>query len=285
MSAPSEGRGQVPLRWHASPALRTFALLAVVAFGFALLTDKASLIVFAAPALGALAAAGRTGRPAKVLSMTAALSETRCFERDILVLRVDVRLPAASADVDVRPVLPYGLVVDAEPKVETRPGHITFEWDVRVRWGTYQPSVQVTCGVHAGMLLAVAQVELAGLRVFPRPTELARMPIPADLPNRVGLHVSSRAGAGTEFAGIRTYTSGDQLRQVNWKASARHGQLLVNQRLPDQAADVVAMIDAYADVGPIGTSSLDLSVHGASDLAQAALRATATGPAWWCSAG
>lgn len=261
------------LRWYASPALRALAMLALFGFVLAVVLARSSLIVFAAPAIGALVAASRSGRPGRQLSFTATLSESRCFERDVLTLRVVVQRPARSADVDVRPVLPYGLALLGEPEIVETAGQITFQWEVRAyRWGTYRPVVQLNFGAYAGMLLATSQHELAELRVFPRPTDLARLPIPADLPDRFGLHVSTRSGSGTEFAGIRTYTSGDQFRQVNWKASARHGQLLVNQRLPDQAADVVAMIDAYVDVGPAGTSSLDLAVHGASDLAQAALR-------------
>jgi uncharacterized protein (DUF58 family) len=270
MSAPQEAP---ELRWYASPALRTLALLALVGFVLAVFLARSSLIVFAAPALGALVAASRTGRPAKRLRFTATLSETRCFERDILVLRVVVQRPSRNADVDVKAVLPYGLLVLDEADIDETADRVTFEWEVRAhRWGTYRPTVQLTLGAYAGMLLATSQEELAELRVFPRPSDLGQLPIPADLPDRFGLHVSTRSGSGTEFAGIRTYASGDQYRQVNWKASARHRKLLVNQRLPDQAADVVAMIDAYADVGPAGTSSLDLAVHGASDLAQAALR-------------
>ncbi|WP_163505007.1 DUF58 domain-containing protein [Fodinicola acaciae] len=255
---------EVQLRWHTSAALRLLGVMALMGLISGLLLAKAGAMIFAAAALGALLAAGRFGRPPERLRVTAALSEDRCFEDDVLVVRVDAQLPAG-VQMDVRPILPFGMAAeDGGDETEHR---------IRVRrWGGYELSCELVFTADAGLLLASVELDFGAVRVFPRPTELRRMPVPADLPDRVGLHVSTGLGEGSEFAGIRTYATGDRLRQVNWKASARHGQMLVNERLPEKANDVVAMIDAYGDVGPVGSSSLDLAVHAASDLAQAALR-------------
>jgi uncharacterized protein (DUF58 family) len=65
---------------------------------------------------------------------------------------------------------------------------------------------------------------------------------------------------------------GDQLRDVNRAVSIRRGQLHVNQRSAARAADLVMMIDAFGDSGPVADRTLDVAVHGAAALATAYLR-------------
>ena len=48
-----------------------------------------------------------------------------------------------------------------------------------------------------------------------------------------------------EYADVRRYVPGDQLRTVNWPVSARRGSLHVTERLTDRAADVVVLVDNY----------------------------------------
>ena len=65
---------------------------------------------------------------------------------------------------------------------------------------------------------------------------------------------------------------GDQLRDVNRAVSIRRGQLHVNQRAAARAADLVMMIDAFGDSGPVADRALDLAVHGAAAQVTAYLR-------------
>ena len=60
-------------------------------------------------------------------------------------------------------------------------------------------------------------------RVFPvAPPQVDRLPR-TELPDRLGTHLTRRIGPGVEFADIRAYVPGDQLRTVNWPVSARRG--------------------------------------------------------------
>ena len=52
---------------------------------------------------------------------------------------------------------------------------------------------------------------------------------------------------GLEFADTRAFVPGDRLRSVNWRASARRGELIVNERHPDRNADVVLFLDSFAE--------------------------------------
>jgi len=100
--------------------------------------------------------------------------------------------------------------------------------------------------------------------------------VPAELLRRIGEHTGRAVGDGVEFAGIRPYVPGDQLRDVNRAVSIRRGQLHVNQRAAARAADVVVMIDAFGPVddraGAVSERTLDLAVHGAAALVTAYLR-------------
>ena len=97
--------------------------------------------------------------------------------------------------------------------------------------------------------------------------------VPAELLRRIGEHTGRAVGEGVEFAGIRPYVPGDQLRDINRAVSIRRGQLHVNQRAAARAADLVVMIDAFGERrARWPTRALDVAVHGAAALVTAYLR-------------
>src|SRR5580704_5583478 len=50
-------------------------------------------------------------------------------------------------------------------------------------------------------------------------------------------------GLGTDFESIREYSADDDIRQVNWRASARLGRPMSNQYRVEQDHDVLCLID------------------------------------------
>ncbi len=50
-------------------------------------------------------------------------------------------------------------------------------------------------------------------------------------------------GLGTEFESIRDYTTDDDIRQVNWRATARLGRPMSNQFRVEQDRDVICVVD------------------------------------------
>ena len=56
--------------------------------------------------------------------------------------------------------------------------------------------------------------------------------------------LSRRSGRGYEIYGEREYARGDELRRVNWKATARLGRLMVNERVEERVTDVLIVVDA-----------------------------------------
>jgi uncharacterized protein (DUF58 family) len=59
-----------------------------------------------------------------------------------------------------------------------------------------------------------------------------------------GLHTRGPLGLGTEFESIRDYLPDDDVRQINWRATARAGRAMSNQYRVETDRDVVCLLDA-----------------------------------------
>ena len=265
------------VRWAATPRARNLATAALLGLLAAIVTGHAALVLLAAPALGALALMPRR-RPPGELAVDVALSAARCFEGEDVTVIARVRSPGG------RPLDEIVIELAAAPPVTRTSGTgtqtflqadaATARWVIRpARWGRYPPAVvRVACRAGLGGVQASALVRADPLDVFPRPARLRPRLVPAELLRRIGEHTGRAVGAGVEFAGLRPYQPGDQLRDVNRAVSIRRGQLHVNQRAAARAADLVVMIDAFGDPGPVADRALDLAAHGAAALTTAYLR-------------
>ena len=80
---------------------------------------------------------------------------------------------------------------------------------------------------------------------------------------------SRKRGMGTEFYGIREYYPGDELKHINWKASARlQDDLLTNEYTAERSGDVTILIDARKSsiLGPPGKSTIDYGIRAAASI-------------------
>jgi uncharacterized protein (DUF58 family) len=59
-----------------------------------------------------------------------------------------------------------------------------------------------------------------------------------------GISARGPLGLGTEFELVRDYLPDDDIRQVNWRATARLGRPMSNQHRTEQDRDVIVVIDA-----------------------------------------
>ncbi len=270
--------GPAPARWVPAPRTRNLATAALLALVAAIVTGHPALVLLAAPALAALALMPRRPRAGELAadSVAVELSGSRCFEGEDLTITATVRsgpLDEVTIQLDAAPQV---TLTDPGQRAQTflRTGQPCARWVVRPdRWGQYSPgTVRVTARSGFGGFLAVLPVALDPVEVFPRPVRMRPRLVPAELLRRIGEHTGRAVGAGVEFAGIRPYVPGDQLRDVNRAVSQRRGQLHVNQRSAERAADLVVMIDAFGDAGRVSEHAMDLAVHGAAALVSAYLR-------------
>lgn len=76
-------------------------------------------------------------------------------------------------------------------------------------------------------------------------------------------------GLGTEFESVREYLPDDDVRQINWRATARLGRPMSNQYRVEQDRDMVCLLDAGRLMGaPIGERTrLDAAVDAAVTVA------------------
>ena len=77
-------------------------------------------------------------------------------------------------------------------------------------------------------------------------------------------------GHGDEFAGVRDYRTGDDVRRVHWRSTARRGQLVVREDAR-AAAPRVAIVVAGADRGAPPESAFEALVTAAASIGLHAL--------------
>ncbi|CAA0124281.1 Uncharacterised protein [Mycolicibacterium vanbaalenii] len=255
----------VELLWGPSPLTRALATCGAAVLAAAALSSRWQLIVFAAPLLGVLCSVRwQRGRPAVRISSSA--GRQYFFEseqaRSTVTVTADTAVALSLSTVDG---------MDLEVLVEDAADRQTVAVSAS-RWGRYVVRAHVEAFAAGGLLCGTATVEVADCCVFPiAPPQDTSLP-DTDLPDRLGTHLTRHVGPGVEFADIRAYIPGDQLRTVNWPVSARRGALHVTERLTDRAADVVVLIDTHTQpLGP-ATEATDRMARGAVQVVQSALR-------------
>ena len=61
---------------------------------------------------------------------------------------------------------------------------------------------------------------------------------------QIGLKKIRRIGHTMEFEQIKEYVVGDDVRTINWKATAKHGNLMINQFQDEKSQPIYSIIDA-----------------------------------------
>ncbi|MEP6909145.1 MAG: DUF58 domain-containing protein [Actinomycetota bacterium] len=105
------------------------------------------------------------------------------------------------------------------------------------------------------------------LKVYPAGETLERLLRPLDTQVYSGNQVARHRGEGIEFADLRPFTTGDRVRRINWRATARRGVPWVNEAHPERNTDVVLFLDTFAEARRIDAGTLDLGVRAAASFA------------------
>jgi uncharacterized protein (DUF58 family) len=262
---------EVEFRWRASRLTGAIATCAGFALAAAVIGAQWQLIAFAAPLLGVLCSISWQ-RPVPTVRVHGEPDMQRCFEGDQARLRLWATEDAGPTEFSaIRVTVPdiEGLDIDVLDTGSRQAKTLTA---TARRWGRYAVRARVDVVARGGLLTGTATVEAAEVLVFPL-TPPQSTPIPqTELLDRLGAHLTRHIGPGVEYADIRPYVPGDQLRAVNWPVSARRGNLHVTQRLTDRAADVVVLIDTYRQPAGPATEATERVVRGAAQVVQTALR-------------
>lgn len=264
-------RSEAEFHWRASSLTQAIATSAGVALAAAVISGRWELIAFAAPLLGVLCSISWQ-RPVPAIRVHADPDSQRGFEDEQARLTVWVTEEAgagqaSSVELTVPDIVGMQLeVLDSQG----RQGKTVVA--SAQRWGRYFIRAQIDVVARGGLVAGTAIVDAAEVIVFPlTPPQSTPIP-PTELLDRLGAHLTRHLGPGVEYADIRPFVPGDQLRSVNWPVSARRGQLHVTERLTDRAADVVVLIDSYRQPAGPATESTERVVRGAAQVVQTALR-------------
>lgn len=110
-------------------------------------------------------------------------------------------------------------------------------------------------------------------RAIPSVSErLPRLPLAPRLTGLHGAHEGTRPGQGGDFRDIHQFAPGDELRRVDWKATARAarrpGELLIRRTNTLSDASAVVVMDTADDLGAVVATwgSLDLERSGVTSL-------------------
>ncbi|MEF8873590.1 MAG: DUF58 domain-containing protein [Candidatus Thermoplasmatota archaeon] len=114
------------------------------------------------------------------------------------------------------------------------------------------------------------------IRVLPRTEEMQSVDIhPSYTKHWLGDIKSKSIGVGSEFFSLREYHPGDEMKDINWKATARYFEPFTNEYEGEKSGDVILVVDGYKK-GMVGTeryNSLRVSVEAAASLASSILSA------------
>jgi len=256
-----------------SPRLPAYTALAGLALVGGLVSRRPEVVALGVPFLVAVALGLLLARDPEVRA-SVALGRERVLQGDELAVALELSAARPVDRLEVYLDLPDGIVVaeGENPRTvrvsagEPRTIGLRLRAD---RWGGYLLGrTLLRARDPLGLYLYDSEIEAeAALRVFPRPEELRALLRPRETRLHAGDELSGRKGEGVEFADVRPFAFGDAVRRVNWRASARRGELWVNEQHPERNMDIVLFLDSFAEARRGSTGTLDLAVRAAASLA------------------
>ncbi len=105
-------------------------------------------------------------------------------------------------------------------------------------------------------------IEDDGARVYPDTTGVRRyeLALREGKMRDIGLHLLKLRGRGTEFESLRDYTSDDEFKSINWKASARSGKLIATNYEIERDQTIVICLDCGRMMTSMASSKAETPV-------------------------
>jgi len=257
----------------AAPKLGAYAGLAALGLLASLVLGRPELAVLAAPfALLLFTGLAAAREPQFLVSL--ALDRDRAVEGDEFLITIDLEARTPVERLELHIPLRDGLeIVDGASPLTLHLDYgeeRTVELRVRCkRWGAYVVG-ELTLRAHDRLDLFGYQGTLdrrTPLKVYPRAEELRSLVAPLETQVHTGNQVARAKGEGIEFADLRPFETGDTLRRINWRATARRGEVWVNESHPERNTDVIIFLDTFVEAREEAESTLDIAVRAAASLA------------------
>jgi uncharacterized protein (DUF58 family) len=264
------GRRGANLRRAPTARLGAYTGLAALGLLAALALGRVELVALAAP-LVLLLGVGLVSERDPNVRLRLELDRDRALEDDTVAATLTLSAGVPVSRLDVLLVLPYGLEspdnLVALSLAETRE-HVV---EIRCRrFGGYAlGEAIVRAHGRSGLAVWERTVELGvPLKVYPRQELLDELLAPLETQAFAGNQVARVKGSGIEFADLRPFVHGDPVRRVNWRATARRGELVVNESHPERNTDVIVFLDTFTEASRgLADGTLELAVRAAASLA------------------
>jgi uncharacterized protein (DUF58 family) len=259
-----------------SPTPKLGVYVGLAAFGLiaSLVLGLPELVVLAA-AFALVAGAGLALAETPDLIVTLELERERAIEGDELELVIRLGGKIAVEQVDVLLTLPEGVTVaDGKNPVAVRLApREERELELTLRcehWGACLiGDISLRAHDRFRVLRYDSRLDLGTpLKVYPQPEFLRNLLRPLETQVFTGNLVSREKGEGIEFADLRQFVPGDRVKRINWRASARRGELWVNEQHAERNADVILFLDSFAEARREDESTLDRTVRACAALVE-----------------
>ena len=261
-------------------------LLAGLVYGLLLIglaTLNGGLLALALPIIVYLGAALIYAPDVPKLQITRELSADRVQADAPVAVKLSIRNESGRLEeVLVEDLMPRGLkLIEGQPnKVVLLPPEKILEitYTVSGPRGRYEfQQVRVTAADHLGLFRREVLLAAPGsFIVLPQVPKLRQVMIrPLRTRASTGLIPARVGGPGVEFFGVREYQTGDPLRWVNWRVTARYPRRIYsNEFEQERVADVGLVLDARQrhDLQANGDSLFEHAVRATASLADAFLR-------------
>ena len=261
-----------------SPKVGAYAGLAALGLLAAVALRLPELVLLAAPfAVVPTLSAFQVRTPR--IEVEVELDRERALEGELLDVSIRFEPGETVERLDVLLELPAGLEVEDGDNpstlrlVEGVERHISLRLRC-IRWGAFRVGrVHLRAHDHFGMFRHEDSIDARQpLKVYPTEEAVRTLLRPSETQVFSGNHVARQKAEGIEFADIRQFVAGDRVRHVNWRATARRGELWVNEHHAERNADVVIFLDVFAEARRGERSTLDPALRAAASLAARYLR-------------
>ena len=125
-----------------------------------------------------------------------------------------------------------------------------------------------------GFYLVEKKSEANVLSIMPRPERIRGAELrPRHLGPWPGSIPARTLGPGTEFYSVREYVAGDDPKRINWKVSAKHNRLMLNEMEAERVTDVMVVLDTDVSFYEVAEGELfERGVKAAASMASLLLR-------------
>jgi uncharacterized protein (DUF58 family) len=255
--------------WFSQAGMLLLSGLFLAAAGLARLSSRLSLAGVRAERL----LSSNRFFPGETVECTWRLSNRKPLP--LLWAQIEDRLPAGEGGLDEETALRQGILRRSASLL----------WYRRIDWKASFPAarrgyyplgpLKTTSGDMLGIYIR-SRTETAGeyLIVYPRIVTFDLQMIPSLYPMGESPTALRLFGDPTQAIGIRAYGSGDGLRDIHWKASARAGALHVKVFASTTAFKVALFVDveSFATGAPPDPEALELALSAAGSIAAALAR-------------